>query len=417
MSIVTTTTLVALTRAVDPATVDLLSIAGADGFLWERDGNGLAARGLATRVTLPAGLADATSRAAVADRLVAIEADDAVGTPGCGPIAIGALPFSPTEPASLVIPALIAARTADGAAWVTTIGAPDDPPVPWPVAGATGEGAPDAFSLTPSMSHDQWCALVADGVADIRRGALDKVVLAREVMVRANRDIDVPSVLARLAALYPSCVVFSIEGFIGASPELLVRRSGASVASHPLAGTIPRSGDPAADEVLGTALLNSVKERAEHRFVVDDVALALGPLCSRLEVPDGPSIVPLRNVSHLGTRVSGTLAGPADSRPTALDLAARLHPTAAVAGTPRAAALDWLAQREGFARGPYAGPVGWVDARGDGEWMVGIRSAVIDGATARLFAGVGVVADSDPAAELAETQLKLQALLAAVVRP
>jgi menaquinone-specific isochorismate synthase len=416
MSIVTTH-LIARTRAVDPDTVDLLAIAGADGLLWERDGHGLAARGLATRVELPAGLADADGRAAVAERLSAIETDGSIGASGCEPIAMGAQPFSPTAPASLVVPALIVRRLADGTAWVTTIGSPEASTAPWPVAGAAGRGAPDTFSLTPSMSHDQWCALVADGVADIRDGALDKVVLARVVMGRANRDIDVPSVLARLAALYPSCVVFSVEGFIGASPELLVRRAGAAVASHPLAGTIPRSGDPAADEALASALLHSDKERAEHRFVVDDVALALRGVCSTLEVPDAPCIVPLRNVSHLGTRITGTLAGPEASFPTALDLAARLHPTAAVGGTPRSAALAWLARREGFARGPYAGPVGWVDARGDGEWMVGIRSALIEGATARLFAGVGVVADSDPAAELAETQLKLQALLAAVVRP
>jgi menaquinone-specific isochorismate synthase len=414
---VVTTDLVARTRPVDPATMDLLAVAGTDGLLWERDGYGLAARGLATRVALPAGLADATDRAAVAARLAAIATDGPAGAAESGAIAIGALPFSPTAPGSLVVPALIARRLPDGTAWVTTVGAPDQRPARWPVAGAAGQGAPDAFSLTPSMSHDHWCALVADGVADIRDGALDKVVLAREVIVRANRDIDVPSVLARLAALYPSCVVFSIEGFIGASPELLVRRAGTAVASHPLAGTIPRSGDPAADEALASALLNSVKERAEHRFVVNDVAAALRAVCTTLDVPDAPSIVPLRNVSHLGTRISGTLAGPAATRPTALDLAARLHPTSAVGGTPRAAALEWLAQREGFTRGPYAGPVGWVDAAGDGEWMVGIRSAVIDGATARLFAGVGVVADSDPLAELAETQLKLQALLAAVVRP
>jgi menaquinone-specific isochorismate synthase len=168
---------------------------------------------------------------------------------------------------------------------------------------------------------------------------------------------------------------------------------------------------------LAAGLLASAKERAEHRFVVDDVASGLAPLCQRLDVPDQPSIVPLRNVSHLGTQVSGQLAGPPTAWPTALDLAATLHPTAAVGGTPRAAALDWLARREGFDRGPYAGPVGWVDARGDGEWMVGIRSALVQGTTARLYAGVGIVADSDPVAELAETQLKLQALLAALVRP
>jgi len=273
---------------------------------------------------------------------------------------------------------------------------------------------PDAFALTPSLSHTEWCALVEQAVADIRGGLLDKVVLAREVRVDANRAIDVGSVLERLRALYPSCLVFSIEGFIGASPELLLRRRGDSVESHPLAGTIPRSGDPTVDAQLAAALLGSEKDRAEHRFVVDDVARILAPWCDTLDVPLEPSIVPLRNVSHLGTRITGRLRAGA---PSALELASLLHPTPAVGGTPRREALAWLASNEQLDRGPFAGPVGWVDRRGDGDWMVGIRSARVHGATARLYAGVGVVADSEPAAELAETQLKLQALLAALVRP
>jgi menaquinone-specific isochorismate synthase len=202
--------------------------------------------------------------------------------------------------------------------------------------------------------------------------------------------------------------------FVAASPEVLVARSGTSVVSHPLAGTIPRSGDPHADQALADALLASPKDRAEHDWVVRDVVEALQAWCTSLQVPETPSIVALRNVSHLGTLVSGTLTADA---PSALGLAALLHPTAAVGGTPRNAALAWLAAHERLDRGPYAAPVGWVDARGDGEWAVGIRSAVVSGARARLFAGVGVVDGSDPAAELAETQFKLQALLAAVVRP
>jgi menaquinone-specific isochorismate synthase len=217
-----------------------------------------------------------------------------------------------------------------------------------------------------------------------------------------------------LRSLYPSCLVFSIDGFLGASPELLLRRRGDFVESHPLAGTIPRSGDPTVDEQLAAALLGSDKDRAEHRFVVDDVARVLAPWCTDLDVPDEPSIVPLRNVSHLGTRITGHLRPEA---PSALELASLLHPTPAVGGTPRKEALAWLARNEQLDRGPFAGPVGWVDRHGDGDWMVGIRSARVHGATAHLYAGVGVVADSEPAAELAETQLKLQALLAALVRP
>jgi menaquinone-specific isochorismate synthase len=273
---------------------------------------------------------------------------------------------------------------------------------------------PDGFTLTSSMHHAAFCRLVEATVADIAAGRFEKVVLARQVEVEANGPIIVSDVLARLRALFPACMVFSVEGFVGASPELLVRRMGRLVRSHPLAGTVPRSGDPDADGRLAAGLLGSEKERHEHAVVVEAVAHTLRPHCTHLDVPDVPSIVPLRNVSHLGTLIEGELLQPT---PSALELAARLHPTPAVAGTPRQAALERIVAVEGFDRGRYAGPVGWVDANGDGEWAVGIRSATLDGNRARLVAGVGVVADSDPEAELAETQLKLQALLAAVVRP
>jgi menaquinone-specific isochorismate synthase len=264
------------------------------------------------------------------------------------------------------------------------------------------------------MGHAEFCAVVADTVAAIAAGRFEKVVLARQVEVAASGPILIADVLGRLRALFPACMVFNVDGFVGASPELLVRRMGLDVRSHPLAGTVPRSGDPDADAKLAAGLLGSAKDRHEHRVVVDAVASVLEPLCTRLDVPEEPAIVPLRNVSHLGTLIDGDLRDPA---PSALELAACLHPTPAVAGTPRTAAVAHIAAVEGFDRGRYAGPVGWVDASGDGEWAVGIRSATLDGHIARLVAGVGVVADSEPDAELAETQLKLQALLAAVVRP
>jgi menaquinone-specific isochorismate synthase len=163
--------------------------------------------------------------------------------------------------------------------------------------------------------------------------------------------------------------------------------------------------------------LTSAKERAEHQAVVDAITSALAPLAEHLDEPDGPVIRELRNVSHLGTSISGTLARRGGGYPSALELVGLLHPTPAVAGTPVDLALDYLAKLEELDRDRYAGPVGWVDARADGEWHLGIRSAVVEASSARLFAGVGVVAKSDPAAELAETQLKLQAFLAAAVRP
>jgi menaquinone-specific isochorismate synthase len=401
MSIDTIAGLRARTQPV--ASLDLLEWAGDDGLLLCRDGVGLAGRGVATVVD---------PHAAVA-LLGAIPVDDALGLPGCGPVAMGALPFDPAATGALVVPAEIVGRAADGTCWRTVISGPVT--LPGPRATVDGHRSPDGFTLRALPGHDEWRALIERAVRDIERGALEKVVLAREVVVEANGPIVLRDVLARLAALYPSCMVFNVGGFVGASPELLVSRRGRVVRSHPLAGTVAHRGDPAADARDTAALLASAKDREEHQHVVDDVAAALADLCVSLSVPDAPSIVTLRNVSHLGTLVSGVLH--AGAAPSALDLVARLHPTPAVAGTPTPDALAWIARHEGLARGRYAGPVGWVDARGDGEWVVGIRSAEIDGATARLFTGVGVVAGSDTDAELAESQLKLQALLAALVRP
>ena len=188
--------------------------------------------------------------------------------------------------------------------------------------------------------------------------------------------------------------------------------------SHPLAGTAARSGDLEVDHRVEAALLGSDKERAEHRAVVDAITDGLRPVMAELDVPEGPGIVELRNVSHLGTHLTGSLAlGPDGELMNALELLALIHPTPAVAGTPVDLALDYLAKAEELDRDRYAGAVGWIDGDGDGEWYLGIRCAIVEDRTARLFAGVGIVADSDPQAELAETQLKLQAFLAAAVRP
>ncbi len=388
---------------------ELLAFAGEDGWVFERDGVGLAMRGVAARV--PAG--------GVAACLASIDVDDEVGLPGCGAIAATALPFDPAaaSAADAVVPSHVLGRTADGTAWLTVIGdraaGVDDLDVLGDHRSATR--APDAFTLTPTVSHADWCEVVAKAVGRIADGAFSKVVLAREVVVEASSDIVVSHVLSRLQALYPSCTVFSADGFVGASPELLVSRYGSVVTSHPLAGTIAHSGDVDADRRASERLLSSAKDREEHALVVSFVADVLGPFCASLDVPDTPSIVAMRNVAHLGTLVRGRLAG--DPAPSALDLALALHPTPAVAGTPTDDAVAYLRSVEGFDRGRYAGAVGWVDGRGDGAFVVGIRCAEIAGRRARLFAGVGVVEGSDPDDELAETQLKLQALLAAVVRP
>jgi menaquinone-specific isochorismate synthase len=400
-----------------PDLADLRHLAGPDGLLWRDEHGGLVGHGTAIRLSLPGGLADAEAVRSVSETLRALAVEDHVGLPGCGPVAMGALPFDPTAPASLVVPQRIIGRH-EGRAWLTTIGPADQVPAASPadsLGGAEGGEPPDEFTLTPSLSHAEWKAIVASAVERIEAGELRKVVLARRIDIAANRPFIVADVLARLEALYPSCMVFSMAGFIGASPELLIARHGDQVSSHPLAGTVARSGDAYSDEVLVAGLMASPKARREHQVVVDVLRAALAPACAELDVPETPSVLGLRNVSHLATKISGRLRPP--TYETALELVARVHPTPAVGGTPTAAAVDYLQKVEGFDRHTYAGPVGWVDTRGDGAWALGIRSAEVDGPRARIFAGNGVVAGSDPDDELAETQLKLQALLAALVRP
>ncbi len=406
-------TLVARTIDIaDPG--DLLAVGGRpDGVVWQRDDLGLAGVGAALRLALPDGI-DGT--AGVQDTLASVAAEGRAEGPGRGPVAIGALPFHREEPGELIVPRLMVGRDAGGA-WLTTVAPAGEEVSLEALAGTPPEEPPDGFTLSSPIPHQAWRAMVEEAVDAIRAGKLGKVVLARRVDVAANRPFVVADVLDRLQALYPTCTVFHVDGFIGASPELLVERRGRQIRSLPLAGTVARSGDVDADERLVNALFDSLKERAEHRFVIDALTAALAPVCADLDIPERPTVLPLRNVSHLATSVTGRLRAVGDDVPSVLDLVARIHPTPAVGGTPSAEAAAYLRGVEGFPRRRYAGPVGWMDQRGDGAWALGIRSADVAGAHASIYAGVGVVEHSDPAAELTETQLKLQALLAALVRP
>jgi isochorismate synthase len=254
---------------------------------------------------------------------------------------------------------------------------------------------------------------------------LQKVVLSRPLEVDLDGVLALTPVLRRLRAAEPTCTVFAMptpDGtFFGATPELLVARHDRRVTCHPLAGTVPRGTTARADADAQGRLAGSDKERAEHRYVVDAVAELLRPFCDELDVPAEPSLVAFRSVAHLGTRITGRLSEPL---PTALQLLECLHPTPAVGGTPRAAALEAIRAGEPDDRGYWAGPVGWADARGDGEWMIGIRSALlsVDGdattpptAVLRLRAGAGIVAGSDPEAEAEETNVKLATVLDTVI--
>jgi len=402
------------------------------GRVLERDGLMVLGFGTAAVLSLPGGLSDPSSLGRALRELTRISPISLDSPPQPlmpVPIALGALRFDRRADGELVVPELTVVGPADGDAVVLVVGTKARvdaileelergmPAIVKRGDSATPTAPPDDFRLASARPHHDFLNRISAALAEIRTGRIDKVVLAREVTVHANRPLRQADLLGRLRALHPSCTTFAIDGFIGATPELLLRRSGALIFSHPLAGTAARSGDAAADRRAEAELLASAKERAEHRAVVDTITSALAPVADHLEVPERPTILELRNVSHLGTSIAGTLASRDGEYPSALELVGLLHPTPAVAGTPVDLALDYLGKLEELDRDRYAGPVGWVDARADGEWYLGIRSAIVEGSSARLFAGVGIVEDSDPATELAETQLKFQAFLAAAVRP
>lgn len=380
--------------------VDLNDVAGGDGFLFVRDGVGLAGQGVAARVPL----------ADVPAVLAAIDHHDEVS--GITPLALGVVPFEPGTPCSLVIPQVLVGKAADGRRWVTTI---DDASADLALAARPAPRAQE-FSVRPLTPVDHYLAAVTAARDAVRDGALTKAVIARELAVTSTEPIDVHAVLLRLKAMFGSSYRYSVDGFIGASPELLVQVDGNTVRSHPLAGTTPRTGDPDTDRRAAAELLASEKNQIEHRVVIDMIHDTLLPWCSYLDWEPEPSIMAVANVQHLATAMEGHLSDP---RPNVLELVAALLPTPALGGFPKAEALELIARVEGFTRGRYGGAVGWVDANGDGTWAVAIRCAELsaDRRSARLVAGGGIVADSEPLAELAETQAKFQAMLSAIVRP
>jgi menaquinone-specific isochorismate synthase len=408
----------------------IVQLPGPGSLAWLRQGEGLTGWGEVARVTVPAGqdrftAADKWLRALLDGALI----EDRVGAPGCGPVAFGSFTFDPTSEGSvLILPQVVLGRRG-GQAWLTTItGQPPSPP-DWalladPEPGESGlAGAPVPPPPAPGLIrwHDgsltalQWERAVATAVDRIKAGRLQKVVLARDLYASAADPIDERLLLGRLADRYPDCYTFACGGLVGATPELLIRRQGLQISSLVLAGTAPRGDDPARDAALGAALLASAKDTEEHGYAAAGVRESLAPLCDQLTVAPRPALLRLANVQHLGTTISGRLGvGTDGTSPSVLALADALHPTAAVCGTPAETAMEVIRELEGMDRGRYAGPVGWVDGAGNGEWGIALRCAELDGTRARLFAGGGIVADSDPAAELAETQAKLRPMQTAL---
>lgn len=394
-------------------------LAYANGRVLERDGLAILAIGTAVRIAFPNGIAHDPQ--AISTFLSDVLDQSNLLT--TAPIALAALPYDLNTYNEFIIAKITVFKRGTDPAVAIFFGAEEeiDSIVQRDLVAealnivdvAPGD-SPDHFTLEAVIAHETFRHKVADAVSAIEKGHIEKVVLARELAITANRPFSQQDLLGRLRALHPSCLSFAIDGFFGATPELLLRKDGHRTTSIPLAGTIARSGDPEEDERHARDLMHSEKDRSEHQFVIDEICRILSSFADEIDVPSKPHILELRNVVHLATSIEAKLESQAT---TALEIATQLHPTPAICGVPRAAAQRYIADHEGFSRDHYAGLVGYIDAHGDGEWWIGIRSAIVDGNTARMFAGVGIVADSDPASELAETQLKLQAMLAVLVRP
>jgi isochorismate synthase len=399
-------------RTLGPA-FDLLAVYDPpDGFFFERAGHGVAARGTFARIEVPAG-DDLVGRAVAAVRKTFASARSDGDSP---PIVVGALPFGATRDGLLTVPAHVVRRGTDDITRETLVGSGDGS-APMSFDRLSGDSAPHAafaeMQVTAVPPRESYASAVDAALDRLRDGGLDKVVLARTMEVDAGRALDPRRLVHRLRAVDPDCFAFAAPTgtgsiLVGASPELLVSRHGSEVRANPLAGSAPRAGDPDEDRANAEALGSSAKDRQEHAIVVEAVFAALHPLCTELHHDADPVLLPTANVWHLSTRFRGRLREPA---PSALELAAALHPTPAVAGTPTPSALEVIAALEPFDRGCYAGPVGWVDADGDGEWALALRCAELAGERATLFAGAGIVPDSDPALELDETERKFRAFL------
>jgi isochorismate synthase len=427
--------------ALDPTAVACASRrAGEEWFIFEQSQRARAAvAGLGAAVSLRARGPERFATLARRWRELAAGAVGDATAPGAGPLAVGGFAFAEEgasaphwagfEPASLVVPEVALTRSQRGEEAIVqlTLAAlvsPDDTAEelgarlharlaelrtrPLPLLDPAPAGR---FQVASAMPPEHYEAAVARAVELIRDARFEKIVLAREVQVHAPRAHDPAAVLGVLRAEFPSCFVFGVgrgeAALIGASPELLVRREGQRVSTLALAGSTRRSADPSVDAHLGEQLLRNASHREEHAIVARRIERSLRPHAVWVAAAPEPELVQIANIQHLATPIRAQLAAPMDS----LSLVGTMHPTPAVGGEPLSAAGPLIPALEGLDRGWYAGPVGWTDATGDGEFCVALRCALLRGAIARCFAGNGIVRGSEPAAELAETEVKLAALL------
>ena len=382
--------------------IDLNDVAGANGFLFVRDGVGFAGVGISARLHAN------NARTLLSE----IERSPDNVPIGVGPIMFGSVPFDTSANADFILPTVTFCKTREGETWVTVI---DDAPIPSlePVAASPIDAN---FEIRDGVAVTTYIAAVEAARAAVRNGELTKAVIARDVFVDSDGPIDLHAVLLRLRSSFGTSYRYSFDGFVGASPELLVAIHDDEITSHPLAGTTPRTGDPIKDADLAAQLVASTKNQIEHRVVIDMVHDTLLPHCSYLDWEAEPSVVQVANVQHLGTQLVGKLSEP---RIHIVDAALALSPTPALGGFPRDEALQLIARYEGMNRDKYGGAIGWFDSQGNGVFAVAIRCAQFNESRtqARLFAGGGIVADSEPLDELAETRAKLQAMLAAITQP
>jgi isochorismate synthase len=416
----------------------------ADRFFWSQPGEGFALVGLGIAWALDA-VEESRFRQTGASWQQLLDkaiVEGPRGLPGAGPLLFGGFAFDPLRAGSqlwqgypdgrLVLPKVLL-TTRNGEGWLTcnVLISPDSDPdldvssvetlrdelltpgAAYPHRGNHRDGNL-RVAKRESMPAAEWQTRVRRTLGDIASGKLEKAVLARAVDLEALHPFDAARALRQLSDNYPGCFVFAIargeQCFLGATPERLAELHDGAIRTMALAGSIRRGATAVEDRQLGEQLLASAKDRHEHEVVVRTVVEALGPLCDQLDVGATPSLLKLGNVQHLYTPVTGHLC----SACTLLNVVERLHPTPAVGGRPREAALALIREREGFDRGWYGGPVGWIDQRGEGEFAVAIRSALLHGTQATLFAGCGIVADSDPEREYAEAALKLKPMLSAL---
>ena len=391
---------------------------GARGTLWKDTETTLAGVGEAVRIPIDrAGGGEAAQKAQEhLSSIISSSKEDQIS--GCDLVAFAAFPFDPTLPGELIIPRILLRSLPNEELSITAISEEG-----LSLEEATEEiisqaNQPDLLKPTRAdikslIPPDVWRdELATDVINRIQNGKLEKMVLAREIQITSDTDINVAQVVHNLAKTNPNAMIFSVDKFIGASPELLVSRKDNVVQANPLAGTAIRITDEKEDKKSMDFLLESVKDQYEHQITIEWLLNELLPFCSYIDADPEPRIVSLPNVHHLATKVHGRLSAPSAS---VLELVSALHPTPAVAGKPQAEAINLITEIEKDSRGKYAGPVGWVDADGNGAFAVGIRSAEISGKEANLFAGVGIVADSDPQSELDETDGKFLTMQQAIM--